>query len=152
VSPRTMMATADVEILLVDDSAANAELMLQLLAEDHPVDRIHVVDDGAEALDFLFCRGAYASRSSCPLPRVILFGLEPPAVDGLEVLRAIRADPRTRAIPVVMLTSSNLGPDVARGYHLGANSVVRRPVEFERLRDVVRRLGRYWLTVNEPMP
>jgi two-component system response regulator len=139
------------EVLLAEDSTADAELVLHSLADGIPV-RMHRVHDGAEALDFLFGRGAYGDRAVAPLPRLVLLDLNLPVVDGLQVLSEVRRHPRTWALPVVLLTSSNLEHDVAEGYRLGANSFVQKPLEFTKFRELVRRLGEYWLTINEPPP
>ena len=145
------MRTPEVEVLLADDNLADAELIMLSLGEDL-MERIHHVHDGEEALDFLLCRGRYSQRSfEAPL-RLILLDIKLPKVSGLEVLEEIKRDPRTRAIPAVLLTSSRLEEDVIRGYQLGANSYVQKPVEFERFRQIVRQLGSYWLAVNEPVP
>ena len=142
------MTIRDVDVLLAEDDAADAELILTSLGDDGLGDRVHVVRDGEEALDFLFCRAAYASRVSAPLPRLVLLDIKLPKVTGLDVLREIKREPRTRAIPVVMLTSSNLGRDVQLGYDLGANSYIQKPVDFAEFREKVRLLSAYWLTVN----
>jgi CheY-like chemotaxis protein len=145
------MSPSAVEVLLADDNPADAELIMLSLGEAI-VGRIHHVHDGEEALDFLFCRGRYAPRSSEAPPRLIVLDIKLPKLSGLEVLEEIKRDPRTRAIPAVLLTSSRLAEDVVRGYQLGANSYVQKPVQFERFRQVVRQLGGYWLAVNEPAP
>ena len=145
------MSEPAVEVLLADDNLADAELIMLSLGEDL-VGRIHHVYDGEEALDFLLCRASYAQRSFEDPPKLIVLDIKLPKVSGLEVLEQIKRDPRTRAIPVVLLTSSRLEEDVLRGYQLGANSYVQKPVEFERFRQIVRRLGAYWLAVNEPVP
>jgi two-component system response regulator len=113
---------------------------------------LEVARDGVEALDFIFCEGAYASRDPRDLPQVILLDLKLPKVDGLEVLRRIRADERTRLLPVVILTSSKEEQDLLTSYSLGANSYVRKPVDFNQFADAVRQLGLYWLVLNEPPP
>jgi CheY-like chemotaxis protein len=140
-----------VEVLLADDNPADAELIMLCLGEDI-VGHIHLVHDGEEALDFLLCRGSYAKRSLEAPPSLIVLDIKLPKVSGLEVLEQIKRDPRTRAIPAVLLTSSRLEEEVARAYQLGANSYVQKPVEFERFRQIVRQLGSYWLAVNEPAP
>jgi two-component system, response regulator len=140
-----------IEVLLAEDSAADAELVFISLAGGVSV-RLHRVRDGEEALDFLFGRGAYVDRAAAPLPRLVLLDLKLPRVDGLQVLRELRHDPRTWALPVVLLTSSNLARDVVQGYRLGANSFVQKPMEFVQFREMVRRLSEYWLTINEPPP
>jgi len=139
------------EVLLAEDSTADAELVLHSLADGMPV-QLHVVHDGEEALDFLFGRGVYGDRAAAPLPRLVLLDRNLPVVDGLQVLSELRRHPRTWALPVVLLTSSNLEHDVAESYRLGANSFVQKPLEFTKFRELVRRLGEYWLTINEPPP
>jgi two-component system, response regulator len=139
-----------VEILLVEDNPRDVELTLHVFRRHHLTNRIHVVRDGAEALDFLFCRGAYAERNIHQAPKVMLLDLKLPKVDGLEVLRRIKADPRTRTIPVVVLTSSREEPDIAESYHLGVNSYIVKPVDFEQFTEAVRLLGMYWLLLNQP--
>ncbi len=145
------MSEAAVEVLLVDDNPSDAELILVSLAGgiSH---RFHHVHDGEEALDFLFCRADYAQRIIGHPLRLVLLDLKLPKVNGLEVLREIRADPRTRTTPVVLLTSSKMERDVAEGYRLGVNSYIQKPVDFEEFRETVRDLGRYWLERNEPPP
>jgi two-component system response regulator len=145
-----MPSTAPVEILLVEDNPSDVELALHALAKHHLANRIQVVRDGAEALEFVFCTGAYAQRANENSPRVILLDLKLPKVDGLEVLRQIKADERTRAIPVVVLTSSREEPDIAESYRLGVNSYIVKPVDFEQFTEAVRQLGLYWLLLNEP--
>jgi len=140
-----------IEVLLAEDSTADAELVLHSLADGIPV-RMHRVHDGAEALDFLFGRGAYDDRAAAPLPRLVLLDLNLPVMDGLQVLSELRRHPRTWALPVVLLTSSNLEHDVVESYRRGANSFVQKPLEFTKFRELVRRLGEYWLTINEPPP
>ena len=139
-----------VEILLVEDNPRDVELTLHVFRRHHLTNRIHVVRDGAEALDFLFCRGAYAERNIHQAPKVMLLDLKLPKVDGLEVLRRIKADARTRTIPVVVLTSSREEPDIAESYHLGVNSYIVKPVDFEQFTEAVRLLGMYWLLLNQP--
>lgn len=145
------MSPSAVEVLLADDNPADAELIIHSLGEAL-VGRIHHVHDGEEALDFLLCRAAYATRSFEAPPKLIVLDVKLPKVSGLDVLEEIKRDPRTRAIPTVLLTSSRMAEDVARGYQLGANSYVQKPVQFERFRLVVRQLGAYWLAVNEAGP
>ncbi len=144
--------TGEVEILLVEDNPADAELTLHALRETKLANNIHVVEDGEEALDFLFCRGTYSNRSPDQRPRFVLLDLKLPKVDGLEVLRAIKNDPRTKAIPVVILTSSKEERDLVDGYSLGVNSYIQKPVDFSQFTDVVRNSGLYWLLVNQPPP
>ena len=145
------MSGPAVEVLLADDNPADAELIMLSLGEDI-VGRIHHVHDGEEALDFLLCRAGYAQRSFEAPPRLVVLDIKLPKVSGLEVLAEIKRDPRTRAIPTVLLTSSRLEKDVVHGYQLGANSYVQKPVQFDRFRQIVRQLGAYWLAVNEPAP
>ena len=144
------MNTGPVVMLLAEDNASDADLILASLAGHDHSGAVHVVHDGVETLDFVFCRGEYASRDPEPCLRVIVLDVKLPKVDGFEVLRELKADPRTRSIPVVMLTSSNIERDVARGYDLGANSYVQKPVDFEQFRRTVRLLGIYWMSMNEP--
>jgi CheY-like chemotaxis protein len=140
------------EILFVEDNPADVELTLRALRQDHVANRIHVAHDGEEALDFLLCRGAYSGRRGQALPRLVLLDLKLPKVDGLEVLRQIRADPHTRALPVVILTSSKEERDLVSGYQLGANSYIQKPVDFTQFQETVKQLGLYWLVINEPPP
>ena len=144
------MKDRTVEILLVEDNPNDVELALHALKKNNIANRIEVVRDGAEALDFIFCTGAYASRSMNNAPKVILLDLKLPKVDGLEVLRQIKADPRTRAIPVVVLTSSREDRDIVESYNLGVNSYIVKPVDFEQFNESVRQLGMYWLLLNQP--
>jgi len=143
------MPQAQIEILLVEDSPSDVELTLHALREEKLANSIHVARDGEEALDFLFCRGPYAARSSDHPPRLILLDLKLPKVDGLEVLRQVKSDPRTKSIPVVILTSSREEWDVINGYNLGANSYIQKPVEFEQFRRTIKQLGLYWILVNQ---
>ena len=138
-------------ILLVEDSAHDVELTLGALAEYRVADSVAVARDGAEALDYLFRRGRYAARDAGN-PALVLLDLKMPKVDGLEVLRAVKADPALRTIPVVMLTSSREAPDVARSYDLGVNAYVAKPVDFDRFTRAVRELGLFWLLLNEAPP
>jgi CheY-like chemotaxis protein len=141
-----------VEILLIEDNAADIELTQRAFEADRLVNRIEIVRDGEEALNFLFCRGAYAHRSINRPPRVVLLDLKLPKVDGLEVLRQVKSDPRTRAIPVIVMTSSTEEGDLVRSYHYGVNSYIQKPVDFNEFRKIVRTLGLYWLLVNAPPP
>jgi two-component system response regulator len=139
-----------VEILLVEDNPNDVELTLHVLRQNNIANRIHVVRDGAEALDYLFGTGAYADRNINDRPKVILLDLKLPKVDGLEVLRRVKGDPRTQLIPVVVLTSSREERDIVESYKLGVNSYITKPVDFEQFTDAVRQLGLYWLLLNQP--
>ena len=141
------------EILLVEDNPTDAELTLRALKKHNLANRIEWVKDGAAALDFLFARGDYADRAKAPLPRVVLLDLRLPKVDGIEVLQQLRADERTRLIPVVVLTSSKEERDIVATYQLGVNSFVPKPVAFEEFARTVAELGLYWLLINKvPTP
>jgi two-component system response regulator len=139
-------------ILLVEDNADDEALTLRALNKSKIANTIVVVRDGAEALDYLFCSGAYADRNPLDLPQVILLDLKLPKVDGLEVLRRLRAEPRTHMLPVVILTSSKEEQDLVNAYSSGANSYVRKPVDFNQFVDAIRQLGLYWLVLNEVPP
>jgi two-component system response regulator len=141
-----------VEILLVEDNAADVELTLHALRQNKLANKIQVARDGEEALDFLFGRGHFQDRPSHQPPRIVLLDLKLPKVDGLEVLRAVKSDPRTRAIPIIVLTSSKEEKDLVEGYSLGVNSYIQKPVDFDSFRDTVRQLGLYWLLINVPPP
>ena len=141
-----------VEILLVEDNPDDVELTLHAFQKHNLVNYVHVVRDGAEALDFLFCTGAYKNRRIENSPSLVLLDLKLPKVDGLEVLRRMKADPRNRMIPVVMLTSSREDRDITESYRLGVNSYIVKPVNFEQFTEAVRQLGLYWLLMNEPPP
>ncbi|HLF96323.1 MAG TPA: response regulator [Methylococcaceae bacterium] len=137
-----------VEILLVEDNPTDAELTIEALREGNLANHLVWVKDGAQALDFVFGRGAYADRGPDAPPKVIMLDLRLPKVDGLEVLKALKADERARTIPVVVLTSSKEERDITQSYRLGVNSFVSKPVEFEEFSRVVAQLGLYWLLVN----
>jgi two-component system, response regulator len=145
-----MSNTPAVEILLVEDSPEDLELTLRSLKKSNLANHIEVARDGSEALDFIFCEGAHAGRRIEDAPKVILLDLKLPKVDGLEVLRRIKADIRTQSIPVVMLTSSREQRDVIESYRLGVNSYIVKPVNFEGFIAAVRDLGLYWLLLNQP--
>jgi two-component system response regulator len=135
------------EILLVEDNAADVELTLHALSKEHLANRIRVARDGEEALDYLFLpNGEGVLR---PLPILILLDLKLPKVNGLEVLRKVKADPRTKSVPVVILTSSREERDIIEGYALGVNSYIQKPLDFVQFRDTIRQLGKYWLVTNE---
>lgn len=144
------MMGAPVEILLVEDNPNDAELALHAFKRYKISNNVHVVRDGAEALDYVFGEGSYAGRSVLDQPKVILLDLKLPKVDGLEVLRRIREDSRTRSIPVVVLTSSREDRDIAECYNLGVNSYITKPVDFEQFTEAARILGFYWLLLNQP--
>ena len=146
------MNTTPTEVLLVEDSPHDVELTLHTLKKNKLANHIHVVRDGAEALDFLFCRNAYARRSPNHVPKVVMLDLKLPKVDGLEVLRQIRGDERTRSLPVVVMTSSREESDIIESYKLGINSYIVKPVEFEKFSEAVRLVGCYWLLMNAPPP
>ena len=139
-----------VEILLVEDNPNDEELTLRSLRKNNVSNRIHVVRDGAEALDFIFGKGPYSGRSLKDGPRVILLDLKLPKVDGLEVLRQIKNDTQARTIPVVVLTSSKEERDVVESYRLGVNSYIVKPVDFTQFTEAVRQLGLYWILLNQP--
>ena len=139
-------------ILLVEDTVDDVDLTLRSLKKNNIFNEVVVARDGAEALDYLFATGAYAGRDSSITPAVILLDLKIPKIDGLEVLRRLRADERTKRLPVVVVTSSKEELDMVTSYELGANSYVRKPVDFVQFSDAVRQLGMYWLLLNEPPP
>lgn len=136
-------------ILLVEDNPDDEALTLRALKKNNIGNKVFVVRDGAEALDFLFCTGPYEDRDPGNMPQVTLLDLKLPRVDGLEVLRRLRADERTRSLPIVILTSSIEERDLLEGYQNGANSYVRKPVDFNQFAEAVRQLGLYWLVLNE---
>jgi CheY-like chemotaxis protein len=136
-------------ILLVEDTRDDVELTLRAFARSNVANEIVVAADGEEALDYLFATGTYAGRDPSPMPSVVLLDLKLPKVEGLDVLRRLRGDERTRRLPVVVLTSSNEERDVVTSYDLGANSFVRKPVDFAQFLDAARQLGLYWLVLNE---
>ena len=139
-------------ILLVEDNPDDIELTLRAFKRSKVANEIVVARDGAEALDYLFASGAYAGRDVGATPEVVLLDLKLPKIDGLDVLRRMRADERTRRTPVVVLTSSNEEKDIVSSYDLGANSFVRKPVDFTQFIDAAKQLGLYWLVLNEPAP
>lgn len=144
------METQEVEILLVEDNPNDAELTIRALKKHNLANSLVWVKDGTEALDFIFAQGTYSGRSVGNAPKVILLDLRLPKMGGMEVLERIKADERTKAIPVVILTSSKEDRDVVESYRLGVNSFVSKPVEFERFFETVSRMGLYWLLVNRP--
>jgi CheY-like chemotaxis protein len=139
-------------ILLVEDNPSDVGLTQRALAKSRIANELVVAEDGQEALDYLFGAGAYAGREVTELPALVLLDLKLPRVDGLEVLRQIRADDRTRRLPVVILTTSREEQDVAQSYDLGANSYIRKPVDFTQFAQAVEQMGLYWLVLNESAP
>jgi two-component system, response regulator len=146
------MMRQDQIILLVEDNPDDVELTRRAFEKSNVLNRLIVVRDGQEALDFLFMSGTHAARDPGLIPGIVLLDLKLPKIPGLEVLRRMRADERTRRLPVVVLTTSNEERDVVGSYDLGANSYVRKPVDFARFVDAARQLGMYWLLLNEPPP
>jgi len=144
--------TNRIEILLVEDNADDVELAVHALRREQLVNDIAVARDGEEALDFIFCRGPYAHRSFQSPPQLILLDLKLPKVEGLEVLRAVKSDPRSKAIPVVVMTSSREERDLVDSYKLGVNAYVQKPVDFDQFRNVVKELGLFWLVINQLPP
>jgi two-component system, response regulator len=142
----------EVEILLVEDSSEDSELTIRALRRNKLANDIQVVEDGAEALDFLFCRGEYKDRTFSQYPKLVLLDLKLPKVSGMEVLRAMRADERTKTIPVVVLTSSKEERDLIEGYQLGVNAYAQKPVDFEQFSETVRQIGMFWMLVNQAPP
>ena len=138
------------DILLVEDNPDDVELTRLAFVEAGEPHRLHVVSDGAEAVDYLLARGRHADRDGADLPALVLLDLNLPKLNGREVLQAIRAEPATRSLPVVVLTTSAEPFDVDKVYALGANSYIQKPVDFERFVDVVRQIGLYWLALNQP--
>jgi len=143
---------SDEVILLVEDNPKDQELILRALEKSNILNTVVIAHDGVEALDYLFGRGAHAGRNVLELPTLVILDLKLPRIDGIEVLRTIRADPRTRLLPAVILTSSTQDEDRLAGYSSGANSYVQKPIEFKAFQSAVSQLGLYWLMVNEPPP
>ncbi len=139
-------------ILLIEDNPDDEVLTLRAFKKNNIINEVVVARDGAEALDYLFCEGNYAERDTSLTPEIILLDLKLPKIDGLEVLKRIRADDRTKLIPVVILTSSREEQDIINGYGLGANSYIRKPVDFAQFTEAIRQLGMYWLVLNELPP
>lgn len=146
-----MNDTDIVEVLLVEDNPHDAELTIRALKKQHLANRLFHVEDGAEALDFLFARGTYAGRRTDISPKAVLLDLKLPKVNGLEVLRAMKSDEHLRTIPVVMVTSSAEDPDIRAAYDLGANGYVIKPVQFDAFMEAMSKVGIYWLMVNHPL-
>lgn len=143
------MTESPIDLLLIEDTPSDVALTLHAFRKHRLADHVQVLRDGAEALEFIFCTGAYAERDMTDMPKVILLDLKLPLVSGLEVLRQIRADSRTQCIPVVMLTSSREDRDILESYQLGANSYIVKPVDFEPFSDAMRMIGTYWLLLNQ---
>lgn len=147
------MVDDKVEILLVEDNPNDVKLALHAFKRQNLANHVHVARDGAEALEYLFCTGTYVHRKVENSPKMILLDLKLPLVDGVEVLRRIKADPRIKTIPVVVLTSSREERDIVESYRLGVNSYIVKPVDFDQFTEAVRHLGFYWLLLNQaPMP
>lgn len=140
------------KILLVEDNPDDEALTLRALNKSNILNEVVIARDGAEALDYLFCRGSHANRDADSLPAIMLLDLKLPKVDGLEVLEQVRANPSTRLLPVVILTSSKEEQDLINGYRLGANSYIQKPVDFDQFVNAVQTLGLYWLVINESPP
>jgi two-component system response regulator len=141
----------EVDILYVEDNAADVELTLAALRRSKLANAIHIARDGVEALDFMFCRGPHANREFIA-PKFVLLDFKLPKVNGLEVLKAIRNDARTKLIPVVIMTSSNEQRDLIESYKLHVNSYIQKPLDFAKFQNIVQQLGLYWLLVNQPVP
>jgi len=141
-----------IEILLVEDNPADAELALHALRKSKMTSKIHLLTDGEQALDFLLCRNAFSTRPLDDAPHLILLDLKLPKIDGLQVLQVLKQNDRTKAIPIVVLTTSKEERDMVNSYKLGVNSYIQKPVNFDEFRDVVRQLGTYWLQMNSNPP
>jgi two-component system, response regulator len=146
------MNAGKLDILLVEDNQDDMDLALHALKQGKLANNIVVARDGEEALDFLFCRGAFAQRSFDHPPKLVLLDLKLPKVDGMEVLKQVKSDLRTRTIPIVIMTSSKEERDLVAGYNLGANSYIQKPVDFDQFRETVKSVGLYWLVINQPVP
>lgn len=143
------MTTEEAEILLVEDNASDAEMTIRALRKNKLDNRLLHLSDGSEALDYIYARGQYTGRSQSRMPKVILLDLKMPKLDGVDVLKTLKSDERTRLIPVVVLTSSKEDPDVETCYHLGVNSYIVKPVEFNRYIQAVSDIGLYWMILNQ---
>jgi CheY-like chemotaxis protein len=146
------MNSDELDILLVEDNQDDMDLALHALRREKLANHIFVARDGEEALDFLFCRGAFANRSFDSPPKLVLLDLKLPKIDGLEVLKQVKSDPRTKTIPVVIMTSSKEERDLVAGYNLGVNSFIQKPVDFDQFRETVKNVGLYWLITNQAVP
>lgn len=137
------------DIILVEDNPNDAELMVHSLKKNHLANKLIVLEDGEQALNYIFCRGQYAKRDSDELPKVIFLDLKLPKVNGLEVLEQVKSNDKTKQIPIVIVTSSKEDPDIEAAYRLGANSYVVKPVDFDQFKETINQLGLYWLVINE---
>lgn len=137
------------DIILVEDNPSDAELMVHSLKKNHLANKLIVLEDGEQALNYIFCRGQYAKRDSDELPKVIFLDLKLPKVNGLEVLEQVKSNDKTKQIPIVIVTSSKEDPDIEAAYRLGANSYVVKPVDFDQFKETINQLGLYWLVINE---
>lgn len=145
------MAMVDpVDVLLIEDNPQDAELTLRAFKKNNLANNIFVIEDGADAVDFLFCKGQYSTREILHHPKIILLDLKLPKIGGLEILKMIKSDQRTKSIPVVIVTSSMEDPDIKTAYEMGANSYVVKPVGFDSFIESIKKLGFYWLLVNKP--
>lgn len=145
-----MTTVEPVEVLLIEDNSQDAELELRALKKNNLVNSITLIENGADAVDFIFCQGKYSDREMTQHPKLILLDLKLPKINGLEILKMIKEDERTKTIPVVILTSSGEDPDIKTAYHLGANSYVIKPVGFDAFMESINKMGFYWLLVNKP--
>jgi CheY-like chemotaxis protein len=143
------MNSRELDILLVEDNEDDMDLALHALRREKLANSIFVARDGEEALDFLFCRGAFTQRSFDHPPKLVLLDLKLPKVDGMEVLKQVKSDPRTKTIPIVIMTSSKEERDLVAGYNLGANSYIQKPVDFDQFRETVKSVGLYWVVINQ---
>ncbi len=146
------MNSDELDILRVEDHQDDMDLALHAMRREKLANHIFVARDGEEALDFLFCRGTFANRLFDKPPKLVLLDLKLPKVDGLEVLKQVKSDPRTKTIPIVIMTSSKEERDLVAGYNLGANSFIQKPVDFDQFRETVKAVGLYWLITNQPVP
>ena len=146
------MNSGKLDILLVEDNQDDMDLALHALKREKLANNIFVVRDGEEALDFLFCREAFSHRSFDHPPKLVLLDLKLPKVDGMAVLKQVKSDPRTKTIPVVIMTSSKEERDLVAGYNLGVNSYIQKPVDFDQFRETVKTVGLYWLVTNQAVP
>ena len=144
------METNVIDILLIEDNPNDAELTLRALKKNNVANKVHLITDGAEALEFFFAKGKYEGRDVTSTPKVVILNLKLPKVDGLEILKRVKADERLKVMPIVVLTSSKEECDVIESYKLGANSYIVKPVDFNKFAESIKDLGMYWLLLNEP--